>query len=100
MTTYVAYCWASGEIHIALERDDFNLPDGTILFARGEGCALGQILNETTGVGPDDECYVPGLQRLGDDSEQAVEIFERWVDWAFENWPLVDGVRTQSVAGA
>lgn len=101
MTSAIAYCWASGEIEIAKEIEDFELPEGTIIMARGELGELTQRIDfgarhgYETGVR-----LVPGLPEICgssalDDLER-VQVLTSWTSWAFADWPADrDGIHTQ-----
>lgn len=83
----VAYCWASGEIEIAAETEDFEVPEGVIAFARGEDGALRARLSARARHGYDGRLLVPGLPEIsGEDLSQALDSLNQWLGWAFRDW--------------
>lgn len=105
MEIAVAYCWASGEIGIAAESDDFDLlPEGVIEFARGEIAELTRRIEVRARRAYKPGLYlVPGLPEFPDIEEgelqaERVTVLMKWVDWAFSDWPLDrENIRTQPV---
>lgn len=95
LTIAVAFCWASGEIEIEDESEDFELPEGVIVIARGESYTLRHLVNVRARHGHNGVHLVPGLPELDSDEEDAVEILVNWRSWAFATWTMIDGVRTQ-----
>lgn len=99
MRTAIAYCWASGEIEVSINDEGFELPEGTILFARGYSDALNSRLVARARHGHEEGVLlVPGLPELDDDGEDAVEVLCRWIDWAFGDWVQFGSVRVQPEA--
>lgn len=94
--TDIAYCWKSGEIEFAEENEEFELPEGTIAFARGNFEDLENRLFLRARHGYDGTYLVPGIPEEDDDGN-AVDALDQWVNWAFQDWPIVNGVRTQLV---
>lgn len=94
--TDIAYCWKSGEIEFAEENEEFELPEGTIAFARGNFEDLENRLFLRARHGYDGTYLVPGIPEEDDDGN-AVDALDQWVNWAFPDWPIVNGVRTQLV---
>lgn len=98
--TGVAYCWASGEIVVTIEDEMFEQPEGTIIFARGALSALEERISARARQGYEPGVLlVPGLPELerveDDDDFDAVARLMLWLDWAFPDWPAIDGVHTQ-----
>lgn len=96
MVCAVAYCWASGEIEIAAEAEDFELPEGVIPFARGEEGVLRSRLEVRARQAHDGQYLVPGLPEYqGQDDMEPVNILSLWAAWAFADWPVNDHLHTQ-----
>lgn len=101
MTTAIAYCWASGEIKIAEEVEDFELPEGTIIIARGELSELMRRIDTSARHGYEPGLrLVPGLPEICGSSKRdefkRVDILTSWAASCFADWPMdQDGVYTQ-----
>jgi hypothetical protein len=89
----IAYCWASGEISIAAECEDLELPEGVITFARGELHELIRRIETRARHSYDPGLFlVPGLPECDDREDRGLQskrvaILTEWVDWAFSDWP-------------
>lgn len=104
MAIAIAYCWASGEIEISEETDDFELPEGVIEFARGEAGELAHRIDMRARHAYEPGLFlVPGLPEYDEHEDAAIQIkrvtiLESWVNWAFSDWPIGhDHIRTQPV---
>lgn len=101
MTTAIAYCWASGEIEIAEEVEDFELPEGTIIIARGDLAELTLRIDFGARRGYDRGLrLVPGLPEICGSSElddrERVASLTSWAAWCFADWPWDQyGIHTQ-----
>lgn len=102
MTKAIAYCWASGEIEIAEEVEDFELPEGVIIMARGDLAELTRRIDCRARHGYEPGIrLVPGLPEICGISEldedlDRVEVLASWTSWAFADWPTdLRGVHIQ-----
>lgn len=91
MTVYIAYCWASGEIEFMADPDWIaDVPDGSIAVARGEEADLKRRVYDRSRYGYWPDVYlVPGVKEQAQPchSDETILILQRWVDWAFSDWP-------------
>ncbi len=101
MTIAIAYCWASGEIEITEETEDFELPDGAIAFARGDLAELTRRIDCRARHGYETEVrLVPGLPEICGSSQLndlvRTAVLVSWAGQNFNDWPWdEDGIHTQ-----
>lgn len=95
--THVAFCWRTGVIGFASANTP--APEGVIVFATGDEAELKDICQARSRHGYEpDALLVPGIPEAPDDND-ALLALQGWCDWAFKDWPVVDGVAVQPAGG-
>lgn len=85
----VAICWASGEVEIHEQSEDYELPEGVIPLARGEMEVLRRHLDLFTFELRDGARVIPPLWQCKDRPHDfsRVDILNEWHEVVFAEWP-------------
>lgn len=88
-----AYCHRSG--HIGFSEGLAGIPDGTIIFAKGEGEEFqAQVSARARHARDCDALLVPGCPEAEDEAE-AFKAFQSWRRWVFpdQEWFAIEETR-------